>query len=133
MSNVIRVGADAGNSALKLMVEGLEDPIYIPSVYTEAVNYGFDMMDALDATTSENILDHLDVSITTTAFKTEKRLIIGEKVVLDGLEADYPPIDANKAYEEFPVILILTGLAVASVKLNPGKSSVKINYEGTIA
>lgn len=131
MSKVIRFGGDAGNSALKLSVEGLDERIYIPSLYTEAVEYG------MDATTEDetvsDILDYLDVTVTTPAIATRKRLIIGNKVVRDGLPATYLPIGVKKSREEFPLVLLLVGLAAAAVKLNPSLKNVKVEFEGGIA
>lgn len=131
MKKPIKFGGDAGNSALKLAVEGLESPIYIPAIYTEAIEYGLDH--GVEEEKVADVLNHLDLTITTPTIKEQKRLIIGNKVAEDGLMPGYLPIGSKKSREEFPLLLTLGGLAAAAVKLNPGKSNIRIEYEGSIS
>lgn len=128
-SKIYHFGADAGNSALKLAVEGMDEVIYIPSVYTEAVVYGID--DGEEESVSD-VLDHLVVTITTPSIEKKQNMIIGEKVVRDGVVASYLPVGVKKSREPFPLFLTLTGLAAAAIKMNPGKKNIRIDYEGTI-
>lgn len=129
---MFKFAADAGNSALKMIVEGVDEPILIPSVYSEHIEYGIEYGGFEDESV-ENILDYLDVTISTHSVMERKRLIIGSKVVRDGLVADYLPIGAKKSREPFPLYLILTGLGAAAIKLHPKKKKIRVEYEGGIA
>lgn len=124
-------GADAGNSALKLSVEGLKERLYIPSVYAEAIDisYGDDRSEE----DVSDILDHLDCTISSPYLSEKKRFVIGNKVVRDNLTASYLPVGVKKSREEFPFVLTLVSLAAAAVKLNPGKKTIKVEYEGSIS
>lgn len=127
---VKRFGGDAGNSAFKLRVEGLDESIYIPSVYSEAI-----VGESDDRAEEEvgDILDHLDCTITSPYLKEQKRYIVGNKVVNDNLLASYMPVGVKKSREEFPFILTLVALASAAIKMNPGKKSISAEFEGGIS
>lgn len=132
MGKAKRFGGDAGNSAYKLRVEGLDEKIYIPSIYSEAiVGEGGD--DRNEDEASGDILDQLDCTITSPYLNEKKRYIIGNKVVNDNLLASYMPIGAKKSREEFPFILTLVALAAAAVKMNPGKKKITEEFKGGIA
>ena len=127
-----KVGADAGNNALKMEVEN-DKLIYIPSVYAQ---YEESLVEDLNPQEIDidKLEDNLDMTFCSPALEINNvRLVVGKKVKTDGLFPNEMENKSDKSKDEIPVIVTLAGLAVSAMRSNPTATNIKIKYDLAIA
>lgn len=127
----IKVGADAGNNALKLWVED-QKPVMIPSTYGIYLGDAISSMDLPD-TPINQLENHLDVTIASPALDSIERYIVGQKVLNDQLDAIEMEKNSDKSTDEIPVIVTLCGLAADAMRRYPEKNHIEIAYDLSVA
>lgn len=132
MEQVLKVGADAGNNALKLWVKD-HKPFMIQAVYSHYIGDAITNMEAKDIQVDE-IVNHLDVTITSPSLSNLKeRIIVGQKVLDDQLDAIEMEKRSDKSTDEIPLITTLCGLMVDAIKRFPEKDHIEVAYDLSVA
>lgn len=82
---ILKAGADAGNSGLKLNVLGL-DPLFIPSIYSHHIGEATNILSDEDISV-EDLENNIDVTISSPTLKANNlRYIIGQKWLMKTLK-----------------------------------------------
>lgn len=134
MTNIRKAGADAGNNALKLWVQD-QDPVMIPTSYALYVGESSDQFTSeQEDIPADQLNNHLDVTISSSAIQTNNmRHIIGKKVLTDNLNSTELEKKSNKSKDSIPVLVTLAGLATAAMSENPTKDTLRISYDIAVA
>ncbi|HDX9577644.1 TPA: ParM/StbA family protein [Bacillus pseudomycoides] len=129
---ILKAGADAGNSGLKLMVLG-QDPLFIPTIYSHHIGETTGILsdEDVDVTESEN---HIDVTINSSALKTNGlRYIIGQKVIDENIKGIEMEKKSDKSKDDLVALVTLAGLAVSAIKKQPNKNIINVKYDLSVA
>jgi plasmid segregation protein ParM len=138
MTKVKKAGGDAGNNALKLWIEGQNteqkgnQPIMIPSTYAIYLGDAISSMDLQD-TPINKLEDSIDVTISSPALDEKMRIIVGQKVIEDQLDAIEMEINSDKSTDEIPVLTTLSGLAIDAMREFPEQNKIEVSYDLSVA
>lgn len=129
---IIKAGVDAGNYSLKLITAN-NKPIIIPTVYSLHLGETTELIDMDDIPNSE-LENNLDVTINSKALRQNGvRMLVGQKVLDDRLQATELEKKSDKSKDEIPAIVTLCGLAVDAMMRNEDKSKIKVTYDLAVA
>lgn len=132
MGKIRTASADAGNNALKLAVEDSE-PVMVPSEYYILDGDNPEQFEQQDIPVDQ-LIKNLNVTINSRALpENNKRYLIGETLVDQGIVGTEYEEDSNKSKDITPVLQTLSALAVDAMKLEPKKDHIKITYDLSIA
>ncbi|MDF9626105.1 ParM/StbA family protein [Bacillus cereus] len=129
---ILKAGADAGNSGLKLMVLG-HDPLFIPSIYSHHIGEATNILSDEDIPVEE--LEHnIDVTISSPALSVNNmRYIVGQKVIDENIKGIEMEKKSDKSKDDLVVLVTLAGLAVSAIKKQPSKDTINVKYDLSVA
>lgn len=132
MVTVKKVGVDAGNNGGKFFLADIK-PYMIPSVYSEYMGESMALMDQEDVSV-EKLLENLDITINSKSITfSGTRYIVGQKVLEDSLVPIEMETKSNKAKDDLPIILSLSGLVVEAIQSNPTSDKIRVHYDLSVA
>jgi len=123
-----KVGADAGNNALKMAIEGSEN-ILIPTISSLHLEEKSALMDMEDIPTDE-LAENIDITVNSKAMLfNNKRYIVGQKVITDRLTEHELEEKSDKATDELVALVTLAGLTVDAIRDNPNEDNISAHYD----
>lgn len=132
MGKTRTASADAGNNALKMMIDGNE-PIVVPSTYAYNIGDATEQFEQADIP-EDKLLENLDVTISSKALNQNNvRYYVGDMVIQNQIKGNEYEKLSDKSTDEIPVILTLSALAVDAMKREPGKDHIKATYDLALA
>lgn len=133
-----KASVDGGNGSTKMMFEGVEQGLAIPTANQKVLKRSISRGAFLNSTkvTSENIQDHLDITFVSSKAleKTNERYYIGKRCLrdLDSIP-DETEKEAKKHVSEIVARTALAGLLVDAIRLNPDSKQITAHYDLTLA
>ncbi|CAI8947490.1 hypothetical protein EMIT079MI2_510011 [Bacillus sp. IT-79MI2] len=128
---ILKVGADAGNSGLKLMVLG-QDPLFIPSIYSHHIGEATNILSDEDIPVEE-LENNIDITISSPALSVNNmRYIVGQKVIEENIKGIEMEKKSDKSKDDLVVLVTLAGLAVSAIKKDPSRVFLPVPRKGGI-
>ncbi|WP_144508763.1 ParM/StbA family protein [Bacillus mycoides] len=129
---ILEAGADAGNSGLKLMVQG-QDSLFIPSIYSHHIGEATNILSDEDIP-FEELENNIDVTISSPALTVNNmRYIVGQKVLEENIKGIEMEKKSDKSKDDLVVLVTLAGLAVSAIKKQPSKDTINVKYDLSVA
>ncbi|PFK20029.1 ParM/StbA family protein [Bacillus cereus] len=129
---ILKAGADAGNSGLKLNVLGL-DPLFIPSIYSHHIGEATNILSDEDISVEE-LENNIDVTISSPTLKANNlRYIIGQKVIDENIKGIEMEKKSDKSKDDLVLLVTLAGLAITAMKKQPNKDKINVTYDLSVA
>ncbi|PGD99974.1 ParM/StbA family protein [Bacillus pseudomycoides] len=129
---ILKAGADAGNSGLKLAVLG-QDPLFISSIYSHHIGEATNILSEEDISVEE-LENNIDVTISSPALSVNNmRYIIGQKVIDENIKGIEMEKKSDKSKDDLVVLVTLAGLAVSAMKKQPNKDKIDVTFDLSVA